>query len=221
MLVKGPTASASEPEEHLAVADADDERRALASAHDEIVLALDHRGDGEGAAQLVERALHGVLRGKTLAQRFVDQVGDGFAIGLGLKFPAALFHGLAQFAEVLDDAVVDDGDTAGGVRVGVGLVGLAVRRPAGVADADRPLEFRLADLFVEIAQLAGRAQAFQPAAFKQRDAGGIIAPVFQPLQRLDQAQRNRLIAQDTDDAAHVPSLRTHPPNQTVQPGRPA
>ena len=45
-------------------------------------------------------------------------------------------------AGVLDDAVVDDGDVARGVGVGVGVAvgGLAVGGPARVADADGALQ---------------------------------------------------------------------------------
>ena len=43
----------------------------------------------------------------------------------------------AQLGEILDDAVVDEGDAVGGMRMGVALGRGAVRGPAGVADADR------------------------------------------------------------------------------------
>ena len=61
----------------------------------------------------------------------------------------------------------------------------------------------LAHLGVEVGQLARRAQALQLAAFQQGDAGRIIAAVFQPLQRLHQAGGRRLVAEDTDNAAHM------------------
>ena len=49
----------------------------------------------------------------------------------------AVFQLVAQRREVLDDAVVDDGDLAGGVavRVRIAVGGAAVGRPAGVAQA--------------------------------------------------------------------------------------
>ena len=52
---------------------------------------------------------------------------------------------LAQLDEVLDDAVVHDGDAprAVDVRVGVLLARLAVRRPARVPDAHTARERRL------------------------------------------------------------------------------
>jgi arylsulfatase A-like enzyme len=45
---------------------------------------------------------------------------------------------------------------------------------------------------------------------QEGDARRIIAAVFQPLQRLDQARRSGLVAEDTDDAAHAGTLRSRP-----------
>ena len=108
-----------------------------------------------------------------------------------------------QLAEILDDAVVDDGEPVGRVRVGVGLVRLAVGRPAGVADADGARERRLGELDLEVAQLALGAPALQPPVLQRGDAGGIVAAVFEPLQRLDDLRRDRRLAEDADDAAHA------------------
>ena len=133
---------------------------------------------------------------------------DGFRIRFGLELAAARLHCLAQLAEILDDAVVDDGDPAGCVRVGVRLVRLAMRRPAGMADADAGLQRRLAHLGVKVGKLARRAQPLEFPAFQQGDSGRIIAAVFQPLQRLHQAGGRRLIAKDTDNTAHSWSTPT-------------
>ena len=51
-------------------------------------------------------------------------------------------------------------------------------------------------------ELAGRAQAFQLSRFQERHARRIISPVFQPFEGFHQAGRRRLIAENTDDAAH-------------------
>jgi len=41
-----------------------------------------------------------------------------------------------KLAEILDNAVMDHRDPVVGVRVGIVFVGAAMRRPAGVAEAD-------------------------------------------------------------------------------------
>ena len=43
---------------------------------------------------------------------------------------------MAQDTEILDDAVMDYGEIVRGMGMGVGLVGAAMRGPAGMADAD-------------------------------------------------------------------------------------
>ena len=60
---------------------------------------------------------------------------DDFGVGFGLEDRALLLQLLAQFAKILDDAVVDHGDAFGRMRMGVVLGRLAVGGPAGVTDA--------------------------------------------------------------------------------------
>ena len=64
-----------------------------------------------------------------------DQMGADLAVGFGFEFVALGEQFGAQLAEILDDAVMDDGDALGGVGMGVALRRLAMRGPAGVADA--------------------------------------------------------------------------------------
>ena len=68
--------------------------------------------------------------------------------------------------------------------------------------------FGIQPLF-EVLQLALGAPARQLAAFQGGDAGGIIAAVFEALERIDQMHRDRLAAEYADNSAHgaaVPSL---------------
>ena len=51
-------------------------------------------------------------------------------------------------------------------------------------------------------ELALGAAALEPAVLERGDAGGIVAAVFKPLQRLDDLRRDRRLADDSDDAAH-------------------
>jgi len=118
---------------------------------------------------------------------------------------SALFHQLfAQFAEVLDDAVVDDRELFGGVRMGVVLGRLAVGRPAGVADTDQALQRLTVQPRLEIAELALGAPPRQRAMLERGDAGGIIAAVFEALERIDQLARDWRAPDNSDDPAHRP-----------------
>ena len=65
----------------------------------------------------------------------VDELGDGFGVGFGGEFLAVALQLGAQLGVVFDDAVMDDGDARGAVRVGVAFGGRAMGGPARVADA--------------------------------------------------------------------------------------
>ena len=67
---------------------------------------------------------------------------DDLGVSLAREFSALLFQLLAQFTEILDDAVVDYCDVIGRVRMRVVLGRCAMRGPSGVADARGPDERR-------------------------------------------------------------------------------
>ena len=60
-----------------------------------------------------------------------------------------------------------------------------------------------ASLRLEIAQLALGAPAGELAALQRGHAGGIIAAVFQPLERIDERARDRLTSENAHNAAHA------------------
>ena len=124
------------------------------------------------------------------------------AVGLGRELGALAFQLAAQLAEILDDAVVHDREALGGVRMRVVLGRPAVRRPAGVADADRARQRLARELLFQILELAFGAPARQHAMLERGDAGGIVAAIFEALERVDKQRRDRLAADDPDNAAH-------------------
>ena len=188
---------------HLAVAVADRERRAVARADQQIVIVLEQDGEREGTMQtrrspggrLPSAPDHGAGRWAT---RWAT---TSVSVWVANSKPSAS-SSVAQFAEILDDAVMDDGDVVGEMRMRVGLVGHAMRRPAGVADADTAFERRRFQPGFEIDQLALGAAAVEMAVFDRGDAGRIIAAIFEPLQRVDDQGRDGLLADDADNSAH-------------------
>ena len=128
---------------------------------------------------------------------------DHFGVGLGDEFGALGGQLAAQLDEILDDAVVHDRELFGGVRMGVVLGRPAVGRPAGVADADGPQQRLAGETRFQILQLALGAPPRQHAVLERGDARGIIAAVFEALERIDQLRRGRLLADDTDNPAHA------------------
>ena len=125
-------------DEHLAVADAEHQRRRAPGGDDRPRLV----GVGEHQREVaLQPAQHGQHRGDEVAGGVTalvlagDQVHGDLGVGVAGEFHARRFQLAAQCREVLDDPVVDDRDLAGGVamRVGVAVGGPAVGGPAGVA----------------------------------------------------------------------------------------
>src|SRR5581483_3628347 len=187
---------------HLAAAVADRERRALARADHQVVLAGEQESQRKGAAQLRQR------RGDRLGRRLAaghflgDQMGHHLGVGLAAELVAVLAELLAQLAEILDDAVVHDRDALGGMGMGVALARLAVRRPAGVADADGAGQRLLGEPVFERLQFALGTAPPELAVIERGDAGGDIAAVFDALERIDHMGRDRPTSENSDDAAH-------------------
>lgn len=75
-----------------------------------------------------------------------NKVNDDFAVGLGREYESFGLETAPQDRVVLDDAVVDDRETAvgGDVRMRVLRARLSVRRPSGVCDAYAGVEELLA-----------------------------------------------------------------------------
>ena len=127
---------------------------------------------------------------------------DDLGVGLAGEFRPVLGQAVAEFAEVLDDAVVHHGDFVRGVRMGVALRRPAVRRPAGVADADRAAERLLAEPVLQRLELALGAAAAERTVVQCGDAGGVVAAVFEALERIDEMFGDRLGPENSNDPAH-------------------
>ena len=123
-----------------------------------------------------------------------QQVRGDLGVGLGGELDAGGLALGAQRREVLDDAVVDDRDRAvgGQVRVRVAVGRAAVRRPPGVADADGGRRQRLVgEDLLQVGQLAGLLRRAQLPVSDDRDACGVVAPVLQPAQALQDRRPGR------------------------------
>ncbi len=188
---------------HLAVAMADRKRRTLAGADHQIAVTLKQERQREGAAQLRQRSLHRVLWRRALEEIGIDQMSHDLGVGLAGEFRALLFEHQPQFAEILDDAVVNHGDVVGRMRMRVGLIRLAVGGPSRMADAGMTGErFGFQSRF-EVFQLAFGATAREAVAFQRGDTSGIVTAIFQPLERIHDLIRDRSASENADNAAHA------------------
>ena len=156
---------------HFAFAIANRKRRALARSDEEIVLAFEQIDEGKGATQTFERRVNRVGRRLTLGEFVFDDKGGDLGIRLGHERVALRRKFLSQCLEVLNNPVVDDREPTRGMRMGVGLGWLAMRRPARVADPDSARERRGGKLGLEVCELALGTPAFELTVLKRRDTG--------------------------------------------------
>lgn len=193
-------------EEGLALADADHQGRVPARAHDHVRRVRVHRDQGERSLQPTAHQPHRLREVRARRELLGEQVGDDLGVRLGDQGVAPFGQFGTERGEVLDDAVVDDGDPARvvEVRVGVGVRGAAVGGPAGVADAGRTGRQRVADhLLLQIDQLPGLLRGGQAPVGQYRHARGVVPPVLQPLQPGQDHVERGLRADVSHDSAHI------------------
>ena len=162
-------------EEHLAVAVADRQRRALARADQQVVLAGEQEGERKRAAQPRQRRLRPPRPASgpcfiSLGDQMRDDLGVGLAWRTWRRRLSSSSRSSRKFSMM---PLWTTATPLGGVRMGVGLGRLAVGRPAGVADADGAGERLSREPVFEIAQLALGAPARQlrrlPASRRPRN----------------------------------------------------
>jgi hypothetical protein len=142
-----------------------------------------------------------------------DEVGDDLGVRLGAKVVALSAQLLLQGEVVLDDAVVDDHHLAGAVlvRVGVGVAGLAVGRPAGVADPYRSGGEDAFQAGGEAAELArGLDHLGIALPVQDGDSRAVIAAVLEALQPLEQHRPRLPVPHVADYATHKASPFSYP-----------
>ncbi len=202
-------------EEVLAVAEADHERRVEARADDDVGLARVNREQRERALEAghdVAERLHEVTRLRVLA---AEQLRGNLGVGLGEELDAVGLELFAQLVEVLDDAVVNDGELAAirQVRVRIAVVRGAVRGPAGVADADVAIcHGGLLEVIEQRLQLAGALAGVQRTVLVDHgDARRVVAAVFESGQTRQEDLLTGFVTDVSNDSTHrgnsAPSLR--------------
>ena len=196
--------------EVLAFAQAEEQGRAVARDHEPRRIGfVDHR-DGVDADQLGDACAHRVEKRAPLLQMGVHEVSDDLGVGVRDEHIALRAQLRAQLVVIFDDAVVHDRYPVRDVRMGVLLRRHAVRRPAGVRDADVSGEALRAGELFQLGDAARRAHAPQPRvraarrlAVEHRDPGGIVAAIFEPLQPLDEDRNDVALGDRADYPAHV------------------
>ncbi len=197
--------------EVLAVAEAEEQRRAVASHHQPRAIGLVDDRDRVGADEPGDARAHGVEKRAFPVQLRMHEVRDDLGVGVRGEYIALCTKRRADFVVVFDDAVVHDRHAAGDVGMGILLRRHAVRRPARVRDTDLAGEaLRLREPF-QVGDAAGRAHTLQfqssPApAVQHRDPGGVVAAILQPLQSLDEDGNDVTFGYRSDYSTHAVCL---------------
>ena len=192
-------------DEVLVLAHADDQRRALARGDHAVRFFAAEHGDGVGAVQALDGLLHGLEQ--VAVVHVVDQVSDDLGVGLAHEDVAQGGQLGAQFVVVFDDAVVNQRDARivfawREVRVGIVRCRRAVGGPAGVGDAGEAVQMRFLDLRFQFSHARCRARTGQAAVEVDSHTAGVIAPVLEALEALDQDRGNVAFCDCSDDTAH-------------------
>ncbi len=131
-------------------------------------------------------------------------MGDDFGIGVRREDKSFCLEMLAQGFMILDDAVVHDRDLGQVTReVGMGIAfrGRAMGGPAGMGYAHISAEMLLIRELAELRNATGCAQPLQMAVI-ERDAGGIVAAIFEAAQTFQQSGHDVGSGDGTDYSAH-------------------
>src|SRR5689334_22518897 len=109
-------------------------------SNEHIGVLLADNGDGIGASHLLQCQSYCRFEVMLCCPKvgMFDQMRKDFGIRLGAEGMSIAFQFCTQFRVVLDDAVMDDGQSTCAVWMGmrVGIVGASMRCPARVTDAE-------------------------------------------------------------------------------------
>jgi hypothetical protein len=192
-------------DEVLAVADADDDRAALARQDDAFRIVLRDHCQRIGAFELRHRGTHRLEQVARLLQVIVNPMRDDFRVRLGAELVTGGLQFVAQLVVVLDDAVVNDRNpVARDVRMRVALARHAVRGPARVRDAERTVRRIGVDRILQHADLADGAQPLdRTRAVEHGDPCRVVAAILETTQAFDQDRDDITLGNGTDDSAHA------------------
>ena len=193
----------------LILADAEHQRTAAAGADNQARKLGMHDCDAVGAGDLPERLADGGDKrplgalGRAV-KGAADKMGKHLGIGLGLELVAFRLHLGAEGGVVLDDTVVDEGQLAGAVEVGVGVLpgNLPMGGPTGVADAGGAADRVLLNGAAEFVDAADFLTDGNHPLLEGGDPGRVIATVFQAAESLQKDGDGLGTTDISDDSAH-------------------
>jgi hypothetical protein len=198
-------------EEHFAIPEPDDQRGTpAADSHHRVRGVRGDAGHGIRAPEVPARPAN-CLREPVLPV-VLNEVGDDLRVGLGSKAMPLCCQRPAEFAVVLNDPVVDEGEPGPAVHVGmgVGLGRASMGRPTRVADPERPKGSCRSDQGLERGDFPSRLPHLEPGRGHCGDAGRVVTPIFEAVEARNQERNGVTMTGVSDDAAHpTGSLRAN------------
>ena len=190
--------------EVFVIAQPDHHGRSIARRHNLIRVRPRDEHQGEHAREFLDGGAHGFFQ--VAAEMLLHQVRDDLGIGLGFENVPFGFQLVLQRQVVFHDAVMHHHDVALAVamRVRVLFGGPSVRSPSRVPDSVAAIHRNHADGVFQVAQFAlGAAHRQLLVVTIDGDAGGVVSPVFQPLQALQNNRHGLVPADIAHDSAHL------------------
>ncbi len=196
--------------------DSEDERAATPRADDEIGnIRMDQR-DAVGADDLLQRRAQcfheqGLVPPRIdhadgrVVVNFPDQMGQHFGVRFGREMVLTLPQKrILDLRIILDHAIVDEGKFTALIEMRMRiLIGrLAVGRPTRVTDAVGPGRGRVGHQLREPGDASRALARLDMVTIDDRDAGGIIAAVFEPAQPIEQDGRGFRSTDVSNNATH-------------------
>src|SRR5947209_699812 len=131
---------------------------------------------------------------------------QNFGIGIGLEIRVAVLDELfLQRLIILDHAVVYQGDFAGSVKMGMGVlvVNFPVRSPTRVTDPVGTGGRLLTDQFRQRRDSSSTFARFNVIAIDDGNPGRVVTAIFESPQPIEQDGSSLGLANITDDSAHI------------------
>ena len=160
---------------------------------------------GIGPVRASQRPRKSFTQPGTVKALFTNEMGEHFGIRIrGEGMPPGLQF-IFQFLEILDNPVMDNGNSAilGNMGMGVSLHRKSMRGPSGMPDS-RKNRNRLfsRDFFFQYGKFSRRFDNVEPALLFKGHAGGIIAAIFQTPQPVNQQGNGRFSSSISNNSAH-------------------
>src|SRR5581483_1843328 len=136
----------------------------------------------------------------------MNEVGDNLGVGVRGEFITRSAQPASDLLMVLDDAVMHNRQSIpADMRMRIALTRRAMRGPARVRDAERPLEPGLVRHVDEVCDATDAAKPVQPAV-DDRQSGRVVATVFEFPQSLEEDGNDVTLRDRAYDSTHTSVL---------------